>query len=294
MQFSQLPKEKQAAIVADYQSGMGIKEIYTAHGCSQKGVYNALRRSGVGVYRRKMSPAETKRVDDFLVSARRAFPLPGLPPPSTRKQPIPFDQTAFDVVTPQAAYWAGLLMADGCVTDERAIVIQLQERDRELVDGLRWFLCSKHKQQRVLPRDSRHSPQIRMSIKSKRLAAVLAHYGIIPRKTFAARAPDFLAMHPDFWRGYLDGDGTFEVSNGTVSMVGTEALMAQFVEFNRAIFPNSMAMSDPHASTPGIRIGRVSGKSAQLFLRAIYTSPPWLDRKRRCAEAIASRHNRRL
>ena len=54
---------------------------------------------------------------------------------------------AFDVLSPEAAYWVGFLFADGSVGRDkrsRTISVRLSERDRQHLMKLRTFLKSSH------------------------------------------------------------------------------------------------------------------------------------------------------
>lgn len=117
---------------------------------------------------------------------------------------------AFDDLTDcDAAYWLGLLYADGSMTQAaktRAFTVSLvaHRDDEESITGFLQFLGLTGPLHR---RADKLATQTRVT--SKALCAQLRRLGVVPRKTFTIAYPDWLppSSHRHFVRGFFDGDG---------------------------------------------------------------------------------------
>jgi hypothetical protein len=124
------------------------------------------------------------------------------------------DHAAFAAVTDESAYWAGFLMADGCVyrpeDGQACIYATAHEDDKGHLESLRAFLKAtapiRTWQQTETSYSGGRSRVSRLSMRSDRLADDLAKLGVVPRKSLTARAT-VLAENMHFWRGVIDGDG---------------------------------------------------------------------------------------
>lgn len=202
-----------AQVLSRYERGERIASIARSFSVSVDLIRETLHRSGVG----RMPPGRRQR---------------------------PFRHDAFDVLTPDAAYWCGFIFTDGTVVYRKSgwgqpeVAIVLQKRDREHLVKFRDFLQSDHAITPVAP--ATVSPQVaapnggqgtgafRFSVRSRRLAdrlIALGRYG-------PAVAPE-LAASRDFWRGVIDGDGSLYISCGIpcVSVVGSRWLLQAYVDF---------------------------------------------------------------
>ncbi|MFF0722531.1 hypothetical protein [Micromonospora sp. NPDC003816] len=142
---------------------------------------------------------------------------------------------AFDTLEPEACYWLGFLFADGCVTYRSnylpQISVGLAARDRDHLVSLRLFLGSSSSIS--APNLIRQSCQF--SVRSRQLAERLITLGRYQGPVNAR-----LTESRDFWRGVVDGDGSFGVyrrSNPSKStfaqfrLVGSQRLLRAFVDF---------------------------------------------------------------
>jgi LAGLIDADG DNA endonuclease family protein len=117
-----------------------------------------------------------------------------------------------NVDTPEKAYWLGILITDGYISDTRKGCepqIGLQMVDRELLNKFKRFLRSSNPVQCLEKRSDRHQTMYRVTVSSRRMANDLSKYGVVPRKTFLTFLP--ILSHnlmPHLLRGILDGDGT--------------------------------------------------------------------------------------
>ncbi len=113
-----LSDDIEATIAADYLSGKSSGWIGRKHGISPSLVFMALKRQGV----------------------RRRY----------HTRPLALNEAAFDDAenNPNAAYWVGMLMADGCVSERDyglSVKLSLTETDGEHIADFRSFLGSGHK-----------------------------------------------------------------------------------------------------------------------------------------------------
>lgn len=250
--------DERASLPARYLAGESSAALAKSLGVTDVAILNHLKKMGV------------KRRDPSL--ARREYPL--------------WDE-AFSVLSPEACYWLGFLMADGCVLDESKVTLGLARRDVQHIEKFRAYL-------RTDTRPIQHVPQSRscmLKIHSRQIVKDLAYYGIVPRKSLIARARNGIDHKPAFWLGVLDGDGCIGSSKGRIRarFYGTPRLMDQLVDFlERQQIRGRGRKSRLRVGEQG-RLGCVSleGIRARNLLCLLYeTSPVWLDRKKARAKFL--------
>jgi hypothetical protein len=104
-----------------------------------------------------------------------------------------------------------------------------------------------------------------------------------------------MATSADFWRGVIDGDGSikFHPTYGTpvLEVVGGPALMGQLALFLQTVIADGRVVKTArHSQSDRVRMVKVSGRRAQVALKALYaaTAADALPRKRaRAMAAIA-------
>ncbi len=196
--------EREDAAIAAYVAGDAAAAVEEDFGLPARYLYNVMERRGV--------PRREK------TDACRHYAL---------------REDAFDLpITPEAAYWAGLLMADGYVSmpeHGKSQVIALQLADEEPVRDFAVFLGTDRPVRVVPPTDHSRGSWI-VSVRSQRLADALAVIGVAPRKTNRERAGDAIAGSVDFWRGVWDGDGCYRACPQAF-LCGSASLLRQFLQF---------------------------------------------------------------
>lgn len=217
-----------------------------------------------------------------------------------------YNPAAFDnIEDPEVQYWAGFMMADGCVTKlsnrQAFIQLALSAPDREHVAKFRAFLKAEHPVRDYGPKPTRwpdgtvgvDKGHARISLHSDRLAAGLARFGVLPRKTMTASS-ELGSTSSHFWRGVCDGDGHIRVNSlsrqkdvARVQMLGSEALMRQFSTFINERIPGHDIRAFSFKSIWQVRLSCfMAFRAIQLMYGCGGTS---LDRKQATADAILSR-----
>lgn len=267
---------EQDEMIREYQSGSTLEEVADAHGLGITSTSGYLTRRGI-----KMRGAEAHRIYQI-------------------------DDEAFSEVTPDGAYFTGLIMADGCVCGDR-LMISLQKSDRAIVERLRQFLKTTSPLREKDARNSTYggSSQILLSVSSRQIVADLSRYGITPRKSLTAKAIG-VEWNRHFWRGVIDGDGCLTTKDGGERPqiclgIGAIGLATQFSDFARAVCP--VAKCTVHRTIPRRRDGHphaphysihLSGKACVALVAALYDGAAVaLDRKAKIAERIMRWKGRR-
>lgn len=204
--FKKLTKEQIIEMVSLYQEGSTPLQLAKRYGVGRRTISFNLRKEKIEL----RSKSEGRRKHTL-------------------------NESVFDTITEESAYWIGFLMADGSVHHPpRAsprIKLELQKRDSEHVRHFKNFLNSSH-----LIYRSREN--VAISFSSSKIAESLAKYGVTPRKSFTAKVIG-LENNRHFWRGMIDGDGCIsDISKGrpkSVGLVGSKASMEQFALFVGAI-----------------------------------------------------------
>lgn len=238
-------------MVREYAEGATTTSLGRKYGINPSGVWMHVKKAGVS-----RSRAEA---DDL-----RRFAC---------------DHGAFDAVTEASAYWAGFLMADGCVTlhkhsGRHYVTLALSVKDRHHVEAFRAFLGAEHAIRTQASngfgrRGGAAHEVASLSVCSDRLAAALATFGVVPRKTHGCRV---LRLENDrhFWRGMVDGDGfVTRTARGVpfLGLVGCRPLLDQFADYARSVAPAARAAVRPMGS---IFTCRLSAGPAVVLARHLY------------------------
>lgn len=134
----------------------------------------------------------------------------------------------------EAAYWVGFLMADGNVgVGQHASRLQMALAwvDAEHVARLHRFLGSEAKLSVDRSTNKRRQHACHLTVRSERLVADLAQYGVLPQKSSVAWVKGGLENNLHFWRGAVDGDGHLGISKrgfARLELCGSWAMMDQF------------------------------------------------------------------
>lgn len=195
------------------------------------------------------------------------------------------DESCFDKITEESAYWTGFLMTDGCITKNRdekwapAICLTLAYEDKEHVINFKKFLNSTHTTTRIAEKFNGNNDlvkwsgeQIGLRVCSRKIAQALEKFGVIPRKTHCAKVSR-LEHNKHFWRGVIDGDRCLRISNDghdypSIKLVGSKNLMEQFLEYAKLII-ETKATVRPYKNIYEVVI---CGYSAAMLIRELYGS----------------------
>lgn len=188
------------------------------------------------------------------------------------------DEASFDTLTPEALYWIGFLLADGCVSDAGYLTLALAKKDEGHVALFRAFLKAEIPVKHVLA--SKKYPTAHFRVGSKLLVNSLRKVGITPRKSKTAYAVPSVAASRDFWRGVFDGDGyvgTDTCKRLRLELTCNSQLGEQFLEFLRVEGVQTKATVRPHKGHFRVVLLSTPAKATHAVLYA--GSTLHLDRK---------------
>lgn len=174
----------------------------------------------------------------------------------------------FSTYTQESCYWAGFIMADGCIR-KTCLHIKLANKDR---NHLQKFLDCIGADYQIKGTTSYSTIDISgqwflNDLKTK--------FGIVPRKTFTTTFPNIpKKYHKDFIRGIMDGDGCItHTTCPTLSFCGTEELLTSMLHIFKSLGIRLKSGNDiPPIQTTNKNIGQVyySGRNAKHILDWLY------------------------
>ena len=115
--------------------------------------------------------------------------------------------------TPESFYWAGFIVADGCVSKKtnkngKCLTITLSKTDSDHLDKFKGIIdYTGH----IHFYKNNSSGISTITIRSSKMVDELERFGVVPRKTFIIKFPKWIENHRlvnHFIRGYCDGDGS--------------------------------------------------------------------------------------
>ena len=194
------------------------------------------------------------------------------------------DESVFDSVTEESAYWIGFLMADGCVWHRNGtsyLNLHLSSVDEAHVVKFRDFLKSTHPITKMaggaIGKYVSHE-NVQFTVASRQIVSALSRYGIVPKKSLIAKVSG-LERNKHFWRGVIDGDGciSFKKQEGNIpvlTLVGSFALLDQFRIFVKQLEPDySYKIKKPNSiyrfelvGSPAIRVINFLYANSNIFL----------------------------
>jgi len=209
------------------------------------------------------------------------------------------DETTFSSETPEVAYWAGFLMADGCVT-ESTVILTLSSKDEGHIESFRSFIgCS----------NPIHQYKKRMasgiSVRSARMASDLGRWGVVPRKTYVGAIPNDIPAHllHHYIRGLIDGDGGVHIRSYTqgkysgirwsVELCGNDAIITRVYEILSELgiraskFPSKRSKVSDHI-TYSVCVTKKADVRRLVEWLGYGKDDPSLPRKTETARAILS------
>jgi len=226
-----IPDEIKDEVLERYTSGDRPKNIAIALGINDWNVSVIVRRAGVA---RNMVDAQQ------LILSRQEWI-------GNRRYTV--NHAAFSRITPDSAYWAGFLMADGCVQGNK-VRLKLSVSDINHLEKFRAFVGTDApimidrvaRYTEINGRAIQGQAAAFVTVASEQITKALASFGITERKTFSANACGGMETSRDFWRGEIDGDGSI-IFNGRkpyLAARGTRRLMDQFLKFCNDIKPTNI------------------------------------------------------
>jgi transposase-like protein len=310
----------------EYEAGNTTTELSRKHGVCQSFVARCVTQSGRSIrpatvraagklselqkseaIRRYLDGATCQQIADHFGLKQQASVWEMLSrrgivrPSSIANRRHSLRQDAFDVLAPEASYWVGFLITDGCISDSLdgpRLILSLAEKDAAHVELFRSFIGASHPI-RVASNAGGYGSgkSASLHIRACGLAPALARLGVVPKKTSTAAAPSHLAFDRDFWRGCIDGDGTVSIHTNRkrgyripfIQLVGaSRTLIEQFATYVRSI---SSAMASIEFSR-GVYVTRAGGSAASRVISTLYANASVsLARKREAAESVIKLSN---
>lgn len=198
---------------------------------------------------------------------------------STRQRRYKLNETIFNSINEESAYWVGFIMADGCVMSERReLIIRLSVRDKDHLIKFQQFLKSNipvkcHKRYGKTS-FSNGKDVASITACSSIIVNSLSKYGVAPRKSLTAKVK-LLENNKHYWRGMIDGDGSVMITNKgypRIFLCGSYDTIYQFKQFTKTT--NKIIQKDK------IYAIFITGKRAGEIIKNLYKDATvYLDRK---------------
>lgn len=198
-----------------------------------------------------------------------------------------YDNQAFERRTAEAAYYAGLLMADGSIDPKKRLLsLEIHKRDEELVLNFKAFL----KYTGMLSYRTRRqksgtlTPTVALRLTAPELIQQLRAWGVVPRKSKVGVVGRAIAgVEEFFFRGLFDGDGCAHrrrCNTAYANFCGTPAVVRAFRKWCRANVGHDGYL-DIRSET--VHVVQFYAGNAVSLGRLLYSNPvgPRMSRKER-------------
>lgn len=241
-----------------YESGMNLNSIADRYNVSREAIAKILRKLSVKIQHGHTRKAESGVVLDY-----------------------------FEKDTEGAAYFYGLLLADGCISDRGKVSIALKTEDSYILQNLKTELKLNSEVRNTMRKDCDKYSQLCFTIES--ISNSLRSLGMEPRKSTKEIAPERFTNNRHFWRGLVDGDGSVGTTTSRVYLCGSQTLCTQFLEYCKSINP---AINTKVTLMKGnLYRTTLAGVKAATILNELYSDCEFkLIRKYEIAEETLSRY----
>lgn len=182
------------------------------------------------------------------------------------KIPAFADSGVFDALTPESSYWLGIIMSDGFVHNK---VVGLSMIDKDHVTKFRSFLKAANPVREYMPSiGNRLAYDLRVT--NQELVSKLSNYNIVQNKSLTATVPSALESNSHFWRGMIDGDGCFTISEGRAAFTycGSGAVCQSLMDYMKS-FSDFKGSVRPVKNGNAFLLG-TRGKYVKVLINKIY------------------------
>ena len=213
-----------------------------------------------------------------------------------RNPNIKFD--FFKIQSPIRDYWVGFIAADGNITGKPDKKLRLSfgtsKKDKthpyklkKLIRGgsVTTFDFSRYDKKYKSKKINiyiKGGLQYKFQIDNTTVCRPLLKLGIVPRKTYILKPSKTLIFSYDFWRGFVDGDGSLtdlKKTKGTNISVGTQS---KFIYQYYLKFLKKNRIKNPVIQTRGSKdkfyVITLSGLRARILAKKLYFGSPKLAR----------------
>ena len=198
-----------------------------------------------------------------------------------------------DTITSKSAYFIGLMLTDGCVTDKNQFRLYLHGKDKNILCKINtWLETNRELYQR------KDTDQFGIVISSKYLCSKLEQYNVTPRKSKTCEVPESLKFNSHFWRGMIDGDGAVSFSQEkkrfSIRFCGTISCCQSFLDYCQHLGINTK--SNVHIKKNILNFGEVqlAYRHAFMFCKQVYDITEedfYIERKLNNAVQIINHYN---
>lgn len=193
------------------------------------------------------------------------------------------NEKIFDIITPQSAYWIGMLYTDGHVVKKglgNSVSLTLHTNDRESVERFKKFLEYSGNIKK-----SKDVNRCTLTFGCERIYNRLKELGFDNQKSYTAKVHPELQDSKDFWRGCIDGDGclwcgwTNRGLRYILHLCGTYDTCFKFAEFIRNNGIDIKSSVRNHGSETLFQIA-FEGSTAKKVAKLLYEgAEDYMERK---------------
>jgi DNA-binding CsgD family transcriptional regulator len=255
--------ERDMEIAVSYAAGEGIEAIAARLECHESTVRYSLSKQGAF------------QAEDRSTAVRQSVRVP-VPPEDRHDHDPGLRHDAFDTLTPEAAYWAGFILADGCLScpidRTPRIMMGLHKGDEDHLRTFAQWIGTERQPFDAHPVTFGKQRNItRLQITSRQLMQRLNLLGITEGKEGRAVVPS-LAASRDFWRGLVDGDGSIRPDGTGVYLSGQIGILEGWARFCDEVCKDTgCVLIRIQAQHQGCFVGRVrSVPHSRKVLRHLY------------------------
>ncbi len=174
-----------------------------------------------------------------------------------------------DIITPKSAYFIGLMLTDGCVTDKNCIRLYLHGKDKDILSRINdWLEIKRELYKR------KDAVQFGIVISSKYLSNKLKEYNIVPRKSKICTVPESLKYNSHFWRGMIDGDGAVSFNKIKkryhIRFCGTIDCCNSFLEYCKYLGITTTSKVSIKKNIDNFGEVQLAHQHAYLFCKTVY------------------------
>lgn len=308
---SKIQPNQHQDIIDLYTSGKILKEIAEIYNVSRETVAKILRKNSVEIWdKRHVHPRDYDRVLSLYAEGRTMKNIAeilgevsaesvakiikkfGIVPENgnTRRANFGAVQDYFEKDSEGAAYFTGLLLADGNISAKGKISIGLQSNDKHILESMKDELKLPTNISDFVRKDGEKSSTLSFNVTG--ISESLSKLGMFPNKSLKEIAPIRFIENRHFWRGMVDGDGSIGIQtnkSARVYLCGSKEVCSQFLEYCKKLVPE--IKTEVKVSNGDLYRVSISGIKAAKVLRVLYgDSELFLNRKSKKAQEVFEKY----